>query len=140
MGFGDVKLLAMIGAFLGWQGALGTLMAASWLALIIGAPIVYLVPLFSKAKPDEDDTVSDDAAANVESESPIVESAPPLPASEFNAEAEEKRPSEYESDDGITLEGHYLPFGPFLVGGALLYLFFGPEVLAWYLDNRGNIL
>lgn len=28
-----------------------------------------------------------------------------------------------------------IPFGPFLAGGALIFLFFGPQILHWYLQN-----
>ena len=41
MGGGDVKLLAMIGAFLGWQRALSTFFLAPFLAIVIG--IINLV-------------------------------------------------------------------------------------------------
>ena len=36
MGGGDVKLLAMIGAVLGWQGALGALFIASFAGSVVG--------------------------------------------------------------------------------------------------------
>jgi len=36
MGFGDVKLLAMVGAFLGPAGVLETIFAACWLGLLLG--------------------------------------------------------------------------------------------------------
>jgi len=36
MGGGDVKLLAMIGAFLGWQRALMTFFIAPFLGIVIG--------------------------------------------------------------------------------------------------------
>ena len=40
LGMGDVKMLAMIGAFLGWQSMLATLMLASVLGSIIGIYVV----------------------------------------------------------------------------------------------------
>ena len=48
MGGGDVKLLAMIGAFLGWQGALMTLLLASLSGSIIGLAMMLLYGKDSK--------------------------------------------------------------------------------------------
>jgi leader peptidase (prepilin peptidase)/N-methyltransferase len=52
LGLGDVKMLAMIGAFLGWQMALVTLFAGSLLGVLVGVPITvikrdrfYMIPL-----------------------------------------------------------------------------------------------
>lgn len=42
MGMGDVKYLAMIGAFLGWKGVLSTLFLASLFGTVIGTPLVLL--------------------------------------------------------------------------------------------------
>jgi leader peptidase (prepilin peptidase) / N-methyltransferase len=75
MGGGDIKLLAMIGAFLGWKQALMTIMVGSFLGSLVGVSLI---------------------AANV-----------------------------------IRRED-YIPFGPFLVCGALVSLFFGQSLLDWY--------
>ncbi len=75
MGGGDIKLLGMIGAFLGWKPALMTIMLGSFLGSIIGVSLI---------------------AARI-----------------------------IKRDD-------YIPFGPFLVCGALVALFFGQPLIAWY--------
>jgi leader peptidase (prepilin peptidase)/N-methyltransferase len=76
MGGGDIKLLAMMGAFIGWQGVLFTIMASSFIGTGIG-----LVLMIRAGK-------------------------------------------------GMKLA---IPFGPFLSMGAILYLFFGPDLINWYL-------
>jgi leader peptidase (prepilin peptidase)/N-methyltransferase len=114
MGFGDVKLMAMLGAFIGWQGVLGTLMLAS----ILGSTIGLAVILYFKMKGGE-------AEASAETQQPEDEDRP------------EK--SGEESDDGISLGAHYLPFGPYIAIAGLVYLFIGPEVLAWYLQSLAPI-
>jgi leader peptidase (prepilin peptidase) / N-methyltransferase len=40
MGGGDIKLLAMIGAFIGWKGVLFTIMAASFTGTVVGIVIM----------------------------------------------------------------------------------------------------
>ncbi len=101
MGFGDVKLLAMVGAFLGWRGALGTLIIASMVGSVIGLGMILYLKLRG---PVEEETPSE-------------------------SEAEEKPAT---SDEEITLEGHYLPFGPYLALGAVVYMFIGPEIIEAY--------
>ena len=107
MGFGDVKLLAMVGAFLGWQGTLGTLVIASMVGSVVG---VGMIMYFNRYGSSEE-------TANAE-ESPDS--------------ANETTAVEVTSDDDITLEGHYLPFGPYLALGAIIYLFVGPEIIDTY--------
>jgi leader peptidase (prepilin peptidase)/N-methyltransferase len=77
MGGGDVKLLAMIGAWLGWKAVLFTLFFASLSGTVVGGGAM------------------------------------------------------------LAQKGgrHYaIPFGPFLAFGALAYLFFGPQLIEWYLN------
>jgi leader peptidase (prepilin peptidase)/N-methyltransferase len=75
MGGGDIKLLAMIGAFLGWKPALLTIMIGSLTGSIIGVSLIAL---------------------------------------------------------HIIKRDDYIPFGPFIVLGALLSLFFAQPLLDWY--------
>jgi leader peptidase (prepilin peptidase) / N-methyltransferase len=75
MGGGDIKLLGMIGAFLGWKPALMTIMVGSFLGSLVGITLI--------------------AARIIRRED-------------------------------------YIPFGPFLVCGALVALFFGESILNWY--------
>ncbi len=75
MGGGDIKLMAMIGAFLGWKPALITIMIGSLLGSLVGVTLIA-VQLIKREE--------------------------------------------------------YIPFGPFLVCGALVALFFGQPILDWY--------
>ncbi len=76
MGGGDIKLLAMMGALLGWKGVLFIIFVSSGIGTVSG----LLVMLNQK--------------------------------------------------EGMKLA---IPFGPFLSLGAIIYIFFGPTVIGWYL-------
>lgn len=78
MGLGDVKLLAMVGAWLGWKGVLVTLLAGSFTGAVVGVAVMSLYGKDSK---------------------------------------------------------YALPFGPFLALGAVGHLFFGPELIRWYVET-----
>ncbi len=49
MGFGDVKLLAMIGAFFGWQGVIVTLLIASLVGSVVGISLIVLAKREARA-------------------------------------------------------------------------------------------
>ena len=107
MGEGDSKLLMMIGAFLGWQGALFALFAGAAQGLLTFV-FTRITRLFA-GEPPTPDADSGDVADDEGEEDEVAEPAP-----------------EY--------WGHFkLPFGPFLALGALEYLFFGElAVDAWF--------
>jgi len=111
MGLGDVKLLAMLGAFIGWKGVIFTIVAASLFGSVIGLGMIAYFRLF--VGEDEDEETESDRSGKEAG----------------HAKAEE---SDAFSDEAITLQGHYLPFGPYLALGGLLYVFVGPEFIAWY--------
>lgn len=77
MGGGDIKLLAMIGALIGWQGVLFTIFAASAAGSVTG--LVTMLRLHKNMK-------------------------------------------------------LAIPFGPFLSLGAVIYIFFGTELINWYFN------
>lgn len=76
LGGGDIKLLAMIGAFLGWQPVLVTLILASLFGALVGIGLLVFK---------------------------------------------------------MMERGYYIPFGPFLVFGAIIALFFNSNIMKWYL-------
>jgi len=115
MGEGDAKLLLMIGAFVGWQGAL--------FATVIGSLQGVIVALFGllTGKPLGPDL----AALEAQERAEAAARGEPWPDDESGLEDDEKPPSYF---------GHIkLPFGPFLALGALEYLFFGPLLIErWF--------
>ena len=83
LGLGDAKLLALIGALLGWRALLFVLTVGGFAGSLISLPIV----IWSRRR----------------------------------------RPA---SDGAEPLRHVQVPFGPFLAGAALLYVFVGPRLLA----------
>jgi len=103
MGEGDSKLLMMIGAFLGWQGALFAVFAGAAQGLITFV-LTRVTALFSPSER--------------------------APAPEPEPEADGGEEGEPAPDYWGHLK---LPFGPFLALGALEYLFFGDAAIeAWF--------
>ena len=76
MGGGDIKLLAMMGAWLGWKAIPFILLASSLIGLLVGGGSGLLLKRGLRTK---------------------------------------------------------IPFGPFLAIASLIYIFFGPEVIRWYI-------
>lgn len=104
MGFGDVKLMAMVGAFLGPVQTLLVIFAASLAGSIYGA--FLLVSVYSKRL-----ARNRKLGRNIASQR-AVKSAK------------------------FALRALPQPFGVFLGSAAILTLFFGPQILAWYFRVR----
>jgi leader peptidase (prepilin peptidase)/N-methyltransferase len=77
MGGGDIKLIAMVGAFLGWSGALFTIFSGALLGSLVG---IVLMLLGRKGRKDK------------------------------------------------------VPFGPFLSGGAIIFIITGQDLIDWYFN------
>jgi len=76
MGGGDIKLLAMMGAWLGWKAIPFIILASSLIGFLVGGGSGLLLKKGLRAK---------------------------------------------------------IPFGPFLAIASLIYIFFGPEIIRWYI-------
>jgi leader peptidase (prepilin peptidase) / N-methyltransferase len=76
MGGGDIKLLAMMGAWLGWKAIPFIILASSLIGLLVGGGSGLLIKKGLRTK---------------------------------------------------------IPFGPFLAIASLIYIFFGPEIIRWYI-------
>ena len=102
MGFGDVKLMAMVGAFLGTKLTVFTIFSASIAGLLFG--VWTLLAVWRKRTRRR-----------------LAHHEP----------AKEARSRAWESAM-IALRRHQMPFGVFLGGMAIVALFFGNSFLQWY--------
>ena len=103
MGFGDVKLLAMLGAFFGWPSVLVIVFIASVIGSVMGVTVI-LVQRYRK-KAAADGPRPDETESAVEKSEEPGKDLPP---------------------------GHYLPFGPYLAFAGLIVMLFGADILAFY--------
>jgi leader peptidase (prepilin peptidase)/N-methyltransferase len=103
MGFGDVKLMAMIGAFLGVKLTVFTIFAASIVGSLFGVSTIFMVWLKRTRR--------------------FVERR--------HIAAREARRRAWQSAQ--TMYRHYeMPFGVFLGSMAMVAFFFGQRFLEWY--------
>lgn len=149
MGMGDAKLLALAGAWFGWQGAVFVLFAGA-LQGTIYAGIAWVFGIehkLPKAVQEDIDELKKDAAAGNEEAKKLLEEDPlteneddafivaffrkifgaPAPAAPPPSEAapEAPPPSEHPSEEDVEVPRARMPFGPFLILSILELLFVG---------------
>lgn len=116
MGMGDVKLIAMLAAFLGPTSVLPIILVSSIVGLVVGSVVLALAPRASDDAPAKEGAVPDidpdGASAGTES-SPSSQGKAPTPTSE-------------DDDDAWVPPPTAVPFGPFLALGGLSELLLGP--------------
>ncbi|MGF1530029.1 MAG: prepilin peptidase [Puniceicoccaceae bacterium] len=121
MGQGDYKLMGLIGAALGWEGALFSIFGGAFIGTVILLPVLLLQR-------------KEDAATET--------SGPSGGATEEPGNDEEGVNGEEEDDYGPEPLGFgaKVPFGPMLAGGALLYLLFLKEWVDQYFEDAAEAL
>jgi len=122
MGFGDVKLMALIGAFLGTKLTVLTIFAASLAGSLFGLSTVLAVWIKRFRRIE--------ARATSLATSPRISSSTSLPISP-SISANDARRRAWKSAR-LALRYYEMPFGVFLGGMALLSFLFGNRLLHWY--------
>jgi leader peptidase (prepilin peptidase)/N-methyltransferase len=118
MGFGDVKLMALIGAFLGTKLTVFTIFAASLTGSLFGLSTVLAVWIKRFRRIEARRTSSSPSSG--------ISSNPSSPMSTSDA----RRRAWHSAR--LALRYYEMPFGVFLGGMALLSFFFGNRLLHWY--------
>jgi len=103
MGFGDVKFMAMIGAFLGWQATVFSLVAASFIGAIVG---VAWIAMSRERRAMGKELSSEEAYYSLDS---------------WNLRDEVD----------VAAARSSIPFGPFLALGGVIWVFAGERILAF---------
>ena len=107
MGFGDVKLLAMLGAFFGWQSVIFIIMCASVIGSVLGTTMIVM-----NRSNEEDGEESEETEEEDKDESPLLD-----------------------DDDEELPEGHYLQFGPCLAVAGIIVMLFGTQISNYVYSN-----
>lgn len=115
LGLGDGKLLAVMGALLGWRALLPIVFSASFIGIVVSIPALVVQRRRQRAQ----GTTSPDAGA-----------MPPVPAEAAPSEAQPAQ----EQAAPSSIRKAEVPFGPFLAASALGYLFLHRQI--WSLIQR----
>ncbi len=136
MGEGDAKLLAMIGAFLGWEAVIFCLVAGSVQGLVVaGIGMATGTALIPKRPDEEEETAVPPSPERPNAFDPTAQAQPatsPPPSADGLAGAHSSHPSEVSADtaeDSQASGPAMMVFGPMLALSAIEYLLFGPDLV-----------
>ncbi|MBN2310599.1 MAG: prepilin peptidase [Candidatus Hydrogenedentes bacterium] len=139
MGLGDVKLLAMLGGFFGWPGVILIIVIASGIGSIVGVVTMLILRLKKAGEPEDtrhgkEEKVTFGGFYGMPGTVLIsmIAEAVSLIIQKFKGPGAQEIPEEDDSDE-ITIEGHYLPFGPYLCLAGFIVMLFGQELYDAYL-------
>jgi len=121
MGYGDGKLLAIIGALFGWQAVVVSLFLGSLLGTVITLVALLVVGRSRLAGRVGGDGEADPAlqvkSVNAAQQSEIKEELAP------SGEGEEGSKADSEAPEDVDIRHLEIPFGPFLAAAAVAYVF-----------------
>lgn len=127
VGLGDVFLIAMVGAFVGWQGVLFTLFFGALLGSIGGLAVgLFGTPREAPELP----TAAREAAAVGEEQ--LSEPPGTRPSATISATKTAAGPAAEGEEKEASLLTTAVPFGPFLSLAASVYAVFQPLLASWY--------
>jgi leader peptidase (prepilin peptidase) / N-methyltransferase len=130
MGGGDLWMMGMVGAFLGWESLLFIFLASSLQGIVVAA----VAAVVTRGKPegalfrnDEVDALNDELRA---AQAPGAEAGAPQAHTQAGALQPDTPQPDAESDDP-SFGKLAVPFGPFIALSAVEYVFIGHWVLPW---------
>jgi leader peptidase (prepilin peptidase)/N-methyltransferase len=128
VGLGDVFLLAMVGAFIGWQGVMFTLFFGALLGSFGGLSVgLFGTP---REAPEPPPFARERSESIMQGEPVSIGGATAVPA----LDAEGAGSSAAESEEHRLL-ATAVPFGPFLSLAAGVFALFQPQLTSWYLNH-----
>ncbi len=131
MGMGDVKMMVMIGAFLGLEGALLTIFLGSLIGSVVFLPyFIYRRLRRSGVVATDQEAAGEDPETGPAGEDGATRTVEARPDPEKISEGEGNAGEEEEEDPA---QKGWIPFGVFLAAGGFLSLYFGEYIVGLYL-------
>jgi leader peptidase (prepilin peptidase)/N-methyltransferase len=128
MGYGDGKLLAVVGALLGWKGVMVSLFGGSMLGVVVAIPAIVVARARARGERDDGEG-ADDGASGLRPPTSGPEDAGSEAREVIEGDSEASDDDADGEDQDPRLGQVELPFGPFLALAALFWWFAEPYVM-----------